>query len=138
MNPVIFDFARPIGYISVAGGLYVAQLITPEVSGVPNWVTALGLPCAMLVAVIYALVSTNKQLRKSEQGRLDDRDSFVSRLERDVEKGAESRERLIHAAELQTAEIRRLADEMSRVNQQNLEIRKVADDIRLQTQNLNL
>ena len=137
MNPVVFDFARPIGYISLAGGLYLAQLVTPEVVGVPSWVTALGLPCAMLVAVIYALVSTNKQLRKSEEGRLADRDSFVARLERDLEKGAESRERLIYAAEAQTAEIRRLADEMARVNQQNVDIKRITDDIRVYTQNLS-
>ena len=44
---------------------------------------------------------------------------------------------LVNDQLIQTTEIKRLADEMVRVNQQNADIKKIADDIRLNTHNLN-
>ena len=110
----IFDFLRPIFAIAVAGLCWIAETVTPEIPGVPQWVTALGLPVAMLIAVIYALVSTNKALRQSEAGRLADRDVYTSKLERETERAMESRERLIRATDQQTAEFKRLADHIER------------------------
>lgn len=112
MNPQILDFARPVASIAFAATLWLAQQVTPEVPGVPSWVTALGLPVAMLVAVVYALVSTNNALRKSEAGRLEDRDSFIEKLEKDAEKANASHELLIRATDAQTTEFRRLADNL--------------------------
>jgi hypothetical protein len=106
----IFDFIRPISALAFAGACWIAETVTPEIPGVPAWVTSLGLPVAMLIAVIYALVSTNKALRVSEAGRLTDRDNYVSRLEADGKLAMESRERLIRATLDQTHEFRRLAD----------------------------
>jgi len=108
--PPILDFIRPIAALAFAGTCWIAETITPEIPGIPQWVTALGLPVAMLIAVIYALVSTNKALRQSEAGRLTDRDTYMTKLERENERAMESRERLIRATDQQTAEFQRLAD----------------------------
>ena len=106
----ILDFIRPISALGFAGACWVAETVTPEIPGVPTWVTSLGFPVAMLIAVIYALVSTNKMLRASEAGRLSDRDAYVAKLEAEGRQAMESRERLIHATLEQTHEFRRLAD----------------------------
>jgi hypothetical protein len=111
MHPL--DFIRPISSITFAGFIWVAETVTPEIPGVPPWVTALGFPVAMLLAVIYALVSTHKALSESQTGRLADRDSFAKSLRDDADKASESRERLIRATDAQTAEFKRLADNLS-------------------------
>ena len=109
----ILDFVRPIASLSFAGTLWLAEQVTPEIPGVPEWLTALGLPVAMLVAVVYALVSTNTALRKSEAGRLADRDAYAAQLKADLEKASESRERLIRATDQQTAAFQQLARDLS-------------------------
>lgn len=113
MHP-IFDFIRPICSLAFAGACWIAQSATPDIPGVPGWITALGLPVAMLIAVIYALISTNNALRSSEKGRLDDRDKYMEKMEKDAERASESRERLIRATSEQTAEFKKLADKIER------------------------
>ena len=112
--PQIFDFIRPIASLALAGACWVAQTATPDIPGIPSWVTALGLPVAMLIAVIYALVSTNNALRASEKGRLEDRDRYAEKMEKDADAAADSRERLIRATLEQTNEFRRLADRIEK------------------------
>ena len=109
----ILDFIRPIASLTFAGVIYMAEQVTPQIPGVPEWLTALGLPVAMLVAVVYALVSTNSALRKSEAGRLADRDAYAARLQADLEKASESRERLIRSTDQQTAAFQQLARDLS-------------------------
>lgn len=107
------DFIRPISSIAFAGTVWLAETITPDIPGVPTWVTALGFPIAMLIAVIYALIATHKALSESQAGRLADRDRIEAMLREDADKASESRERLIRATDTQTAEFKRLADNLS-------------------------
>lgn len=115
MTPIaqhLIDFIRPIGSISLAGGIWLADAITPEIPGVPSWVTALGLPVAFLIAVIYALISTNKALAASINGRLADRDAFAATLKDDAKSSEKTREQLIIATYEQTAAFKALAAEL--------------------------
>lgn len=109
----LFEFGKTIGSIAFAGGCWIAQEVTPQIPGVPPWLTALGFPVAMLVAVIYALVSTNKSLASSQAGRLADKDYAIQALKEDARLAADSRERLIRATDAQTAEFKRLADNLA-------------------------
>jgi len=115
MTPHILDFVRPIAALVFAGSCWIAETVTPEIPGVPPWVTSLGFPVAMLIAVIYALVSTNKALRQSEAGRLADRDAYTAKLEASEEKAAISRESLIKATTEQTSEFKKLGEEIRRL-----------------------
>lgn len=113
MNPdMLPHFCRPILAIGAAGSAYLAESITQDIPGIPEWVTALGLPVAFLIAVIYALVSTNNALRSSEEGRRSDWQQYSAKLESMMERGNESRERLIRATDQQTAEFQKLADQL--------------------------
>ncbi len=107
MNPEPSIFTPyPILSIIAAGGLWLADSITPPVEGVPVWVTSLGLPCTIIALLVYAYQSVNKQLAASQTGRLADRDAFIVRLEATAKDASDSRERLIRATDLQTAEFR--------------------------------
>lgn len=106
------ELAKATISLAVAAGTYILDVIATSIEGVPNWVSELGLPVAFLVAVIYALISTNKALRASEAGRLQDRDEFMRRITDDATKSAESRERLRIATERQTAAFEGLAEEL--------------------------
>lgn len=113
MQPELFaHFWKPIAAVSFAGVTYLAETVTPEIPGVPSWLTSLGLPVAFLVAVIYALVSTNRALRSSEEGRRADWREYSDKLETLMERSQESRERLIRATDQQTVEFRQLADQL--------------------------
>jgi uncharacterized membrane protein YccC len=105
-------FFKPIFALTFAAVTYIAETITPTVPGIPEWVTALGLPVAFLVAVIYALISTNRALRASEDGRRRDWEQYAGKLEAMMDRGNESRERLIRATDQQTAEFGKLADQL--------------------------
>jgi hypothetical protein len=109
---IIASFAKPIAAIALAGVTYVADTITPEIPGVPAWITSLGLPLTFLALVIYALVSIHKGLRDSEKGRREDLKNYAEKLEEIAEKGNETRERLIQAANNQTNEFSKLVDHM--------------------------
>jgi TRAP-type C4-dicarboxylate transport system permease small subunit len=113
-DAVITYFCKPILALSFAGTTFIANTITPHVQGIPEWVTALGLPVAFLVAVIYALISTNRALRQSEEGRRQDWENHSKKLEEMMNRGNESRERLIRATDLQTLEFKSLADQLRR------------------------
>jgi hypothetical protein len=106
------DFVRPISALAFSGLCWIAETVTPDIPGIPAWVTSLGLPVAMLIAVIYALVSTNKALAEAQKGRLTDRDAYAEKLERNMKDAAESRERLIRATDQQTAEFRLLGEQL--------------------------
>lgn len=113
MTPeVLSTFAKPIAGLSVAGATWIAETVTPNIPGVPEWITQLGLPIAFLLAVIYALVTTHKALRDSEKGRREDIMGTQAKLEAMIERGNESRERLIRATDIQTAEFRSLGDQL--------------------------
>lgn len=113
MNPDLFShFAKPIIGVAVAGAAYIGESVTPNIPGVPEWVTALGLPVAFLIAVIYALVTTHKAYRESEKGRREDLMGTHAELKAMIERGNESRERLIRATDQQTAEFSKLAEQM--------------------------
>lgn len=103
---------KPIAGIAAAGATYIADTVTPIVPGVPEWITALGLPIAFLIAVIYALVSTHRAWRDSEKGRREDSERYHLRLEEMINRGNESRERLIRSTDEQTREFKNLADEL--------------------------
>jgi hypothetical protein len=109
---IIAGFAKPIAALSVAGVTYLAETVTPDIPGVPTWVTSLGLPVAFLVAVIYALVAIHKALRESEKGRREDWQTYAAKLEAISERGNETRERLIRATDNQTVEFAKLADHL--------------------------
>lgn len=106
------ELAKAMTGIVVAAGTWVLDVVATSIEGVPAWVSELGLPVAFLVAVIYALISTNKALRSSESGRLADRDEFMKRLTEDAAKAAESRERLRTATERQTDAFESLVTEL--------------------------
>lgn len=106
------NFLKPIVGLTTSGGLWLTAQVTPEVPGVPSWVTALGLPCAFLVAVIYALVATHRALAASQDGRLADRDAFAQSLRDENTKAEDTRQRLIIATMEQTAAFNALAQEM--------------------------
>jgi hypothetical protein len=109
---IIVGFTKPITALAVAGVTYLAETVTPDIPGVPAWVTSLGLPVAFLIAVIYALISIHKALRESEKGRREDWQSYATKLESISERGNETRERLIRATDLQTVEFAKLADHL--------------------------
>tara|TARA_R110000868_G_scaffold162116_4_gene393111 strand:+ start:410 stop:772 length:363 start_codon:yes stop_codon:yes gene_type:complete len=109
---ILTSFFKPITALAFAGVTYLADSITQEIPGVPSWLTNLGLPIAFLVAVIYALVSIHKALRQSEAGRRDDWKSYTEKLEHMAERGNDTRERLIRAADNQTHEFKSLADQL--------------------------
>lgn len=109
---MLTSFAKPIAAILGAGVTYLAENLTQDIPGVPSWFTGLGLPVAFLVCVIYALISIHKALRDSEQGRREDLKTYSERFEKLVERSNETRERLIHSTENQTAEFRSLAEHM--------------------------
>ncbi len=111
MTPII-DSAKTIFAIASAGVFWIAETVTPDIPGVPAWVTALGLPVAFLIAVIYALVGVFKMLRESQNGRLTDRDKYEARLEDFIAKGNDSRERLIRATDNQTQAFQNLGDQL--------------------------
>ena len=113
MHPEMFThFCKPIFAIAFAAMTYIAESVTPSIPGIPEWVTALGLPVAFLVAVVYALVSTNRALRASEEGRRRDWEQYAAKLETMMDRGNESRERLIRATDNQTMEIKSLGDQL--------------------------
>ena len=113
MSPeLVTSFCRPVAALAFAGTAYIADTATPAIPGVPEWLTALGLPVAFLVAVVYALVSTNKALRASETGRREDWGNYAEKLEMMMLKETESRERLIRATDHQTNQFQNLADQL--------------------------
>lgn len=109
---ILTSFTKPIAAVAGAGITYLANDITPDIPGVPTWLTSLGLPIAFLVCVIYALISIHKALRESEKGRREDLKVYNERFERLTEKGNETREQLIRAIDNQTNEFKSLADHM--------------------------
>lgn len=109
---ILSTFAKPIAGLTVAGITWIAESVTPNIPGVPEWVTGLGLPVAFLVAVIYALITTHKALRESEKGRREDLMGVSQKWEKMIENAQESRERLIRATDQQTAEFKTLADQL--------------------------
>jgi hypothetical protein len=108
---------KPAIALAVAGTAYIAESATPDIPGVPGWLTSLGLPVAFLVAVIYALVSNNRSLREEQAGRRKDWELFSTKLERilmdTIESGNKSREELIRATQQQTAELSRLSSRVT-------------------------
>jgi len=105
-------FIKPIFAIFAGGVALIADAAVPAIPNIPEWITSLGLPLAGLVAVGYALVATNKALRKSEADRHADAERFYERFERIAKESNESRERLIRATDLQTNGFRNLADHL--------------------------
>jgi hypothetical protein len=112
ITETITHFCRPIAALAFAGSTYVATSVPPTAVSLPEWINALGLPVAFLVAVIYALVATNRALRRSEDGRREDWKSHSAKLEEIMHEGNASRERLIRATDLQTQEFRHLAEQL--------------------------
>ena len=109
---MLTHFFKPIFALTIAGMTFIAESVTPAIPGIPEWVTSLGLPVAFLVAVIYALISTNRALRQSEAGRRSDWEQYAAKLETMMERGNESRERLIRATDQQTVEFAKLAEQL--------------------------
>ena len=109
---VLTTLSKPIAALAAAGATYLAETITPDIPGIPAWVTSLGLPIAFLLAVIYALIAIHKALRESEKGRREDWQNYAAKLEAISERGNETRERLIRATDSQTAEFVKLADHL--------------------------
>ena len=115
MTPNILDFSRTIGALAFAGACWIAETVTPDIPGVPPWLTSLGLPIAFLVAVIYALVGVFKLLRESQNGRLADRDTYAAKLEANEAKASVSWELLIKATTEQTGEFKKLGEDIRRL-----------------------
>lgn len=103
-----FELVKILSSISAAGALWVANTVTPEIPGVPDWVTSLGLPVAFLVAVIYALRSVFLMLRDSQAGRLADRDAYAGKLEEIHIRSDASRDANTQATNALVEEIRKL------------------------------
>ena len=131
MTPHLTDFIRPIASLTFAGCAYIAQTVAPSVAGLPDWIHSLGLPVAMLLATIYALVGINKALADQVTGRLADkdaatknaladRDSWIAQLRADNDKSNDLRAKLIESSDAQTAAFEKLADQLrSRPCQKN-------------------
>lgn len=104
MNPesLIAIPASIKGFTGAAGTL-IADAAAHSVQGVPEWITALGLPTAFCICVIYALVAANNERKASEAGRLVDKDAYIEAMKVDAKAAAESRDRLVSAAITQTA-----------------------------------
>jgi len=100
--------------LSAAGGTLLAEAAAHHVDGVPAWITALGLPTAFCVCVIYALIASNNERKASEAGRLTDKDEYVEAIRADMASGAESRDKLITLAAQTNVSLDRLTEEIRR------------------------
>jgi mannitol-1-phosphate/altronate dehydrogenase len=104
MTPTMHSI-QAIGAISFAGLAWLGETAAQHIPGIPEWVTALGFPVAMLVAVIYALVATHRAYQGVQEARISDRDAMEERLREMLAKGQESREKLLVATERQTVQL---------------------------------
>jgi septal ring factor EnvC (AmiA/AmiB activator) len=95
----------------VGGGvLYLAEAATDVVVGVPDWITKLGLPIAMLLLTIVGLVSLFKALSAERAARIKDRDTTIEQLRADQKEAQTSRQQLIDATRDQSNEFSKLTD----------------------------
>jgi len=104
-----------------SGVIYVAQPIVAQVSSAPDWIHALGLPVAMLLLALAALVGMFKALSEERKARISDRDQYILQLREDAKAASlareaeahqarETREKLIAATIEQTHEFRGLKE----------------------------
>jgi molybdopterin-biosynthesis enzyme MoeA-like protein len=98
-------FLQTISALSLAGLVYLGEAVSQHIPGVPEWITSLGFPVGMLVAVIYALVATHRSYQAVVAARIADRDAHESRLQDMISRSQESREKLIIATERQTIQL---------------------------------
>jgi septal ring factor EnvC (AmiA/AmiB activator) len=80
------------------------------VVGVPDWITKLGLPIAMLLLTIVGLVSLFKALSAERAARIKDRDTTIEQLRADQKEAQTSRQQLIDATRDQSNEFSKLTD----------------------------
>ena len=104
MNPEsLFTIPASVKGFTFAGGTLLADAAAQHVAGVPEWITALGLPTAFCVCVIYALIASNNERKASEAGRLLDKDAYIEAMKTDAKSASDSRERLVVQSAAQTA-----------------------------------
>lgn len=85
-----------------SGILYLADTATDVVIGVPEWVTKLGLPVAMLLLCVSGLVALFKALSAERDARIKDRDATISLYREDQKQAQDARQELITATRDQT------------------------------------
>lgn len=112
MLPLFPNFIKPVLAISGASMCWMAETVASDVPGTAGLIKDVGLPVTFLILVIYGLVALYKELTISQKGRLADRDLFQAELKSITEKASDSRERLIRSNDEQTAEFRRLAEQL--------------------------
>lgn len=103
-----FELVKILSSITAAGVLWIANTVTPEIPGLPAWVTSLGVPVAFLGLVIYALRAVFLMLRDSQAGRLADRDAYAEKLEEIHDRSNDSRDAHTKATNDLVSEIRNL------------------------------
>ncbi len=88
------QFAKSLVALLAAGCLWIADTVIPDIAGVPQWVSTLGVPVCFLIAVIYALVYTHRSYLRAIERELKDKDAIISMLDGFHKRDIESRERL--------------------------------------------
>jgi len=88
------QFAKSVMALTVAGLLWIADTVIPDIPGIPTWISTLGVPVCFLIAVIYALVYTHKSYLKAIERELKDKDAIINMLDGFHKRDIESRERL--------------------------------------------
>lgn len=88
------QFAKSLVALLAAGILWIADTVIPDIAGVPQWVSTLGVPVCFLIAVIYALVYTHRSYLRAIERELKDKDAIILMLDGFHKRDIESRERL--------------------------------------------
>ena len=109
----ISHLAKPIAAMVGGGVLYLAEAATDVVVGVPDWITKLGLPIAMLLLTIVGLVSLFKALSSERAARIKDRDDTIQQLREDQKEAQKSRQELIAATKDQSNTFSNLTDSIN-------------------------
>ena len=94
------------------GGIWVFDIVATDIGNLPRWIQDLGVPVAFLIVTIYGLKSVHGLYREATNARIADQAAFSAALQAQLEKGHESREKLI-AVQIETKDaIRDLSTEM--------------------------
>jgi hypothetical protein len=103
--------------IKAVGGAFAASvswgagLLAQAVDQIPQWVKALDTPL-IVVGLGYGVVHLWAELRGERNARIADRDAFIQRMEKEGEKGEQSRKELLQATNVQTSVVRDLVREL--------------------------
>lgn len=100
---------------ATASGAFLADRAANGLGPVPSWITELGLPLAMLLGTLWALIWLFKVLLKVIEERIGDRDKWVQILLDESKRAMESRSLLIDATNKQVAATNQQTEAFERV-----------------------